>query len=204
MSKSVAFFDFDGTLTQKDTLLLYLRELSGRKDFYKNLILKSPVLLSYALNLMSNSKAKEQLLIKFLKGTPTSDAYKTGNKVARLITGNLLRPEGIRLLRWHQMNNHDTVIVSASLGFWIEPWSKSNGVNDAICTKIESNDGLITGNLFGNNCYGEEKVRRIRAWTTDKPEYSYSYAYGDSLADLPMLKHVDEGYLLKSGIFERI
>ena len=55
-----------------------------------------------------------------------------------------------------------------------------------IATNLVIDQGKITGNIDGNNCYGEEKVNRIKQ-LYDLNSYSIIYAYGDSSGDRPML-----------------
>ena len=52
MNRPFAFFDFDGTLTVKDSLLPFLRKVSGSSTFYKKILFHSPVLLDICLNLL--------------------------------------------------------------------------------------------------------------------------------------------------------
>lgn len=66
MSRPFAFFDFDGTLTVKDSLLPFLRKVSGSSTFYKKILCHSPVLLGYLLKFIENHRAKEIILSSFL------------------------------------------------------------------------------------------------------------------------------------------
>ena len=60
--------------------------------------------------------------------------------------------------------------------------------------------GNISGKLEGANCYGEEKVRRIKEWFQTYGVPEYIYAYGDTKGDIPMLTMANEGYWVKGGI----
>jgi len=65
---------------------------------------------------------------------------------------------------------------------------------EIISTRLETKDGLLTGNFATPNCYGPEKVRRIRE-VVDLSAYQTVYAYGDSRGDREMLEIAHEkGY----------
>jgi phosphoserine phosphatase len=62
-----------------------------------------------------------------------------------------------------------------------------------IGTKLEVKDGILTGQLATKNCYGSEKVRRIREiYNIDECEHIY--AYGDSRGDKELLDFADESF----------
>jgi phosphatidylglycerophosphatase C len=65
---SIAFFDFDGTITTKDTLAELLKFQKGKFKYYVGLVFLSPALILYKLGLISNHRAKEILLEFFFKG----------------------------------------------------------------------------------------------------------------------------------------
>ena len=64
-------------------------------------------------------------------------------------------------------------------------------------THLEVKDGKITGIIEGHNCYGEEKVNRIKEYMQandiERAEY-YIYAYGDSQGDKQMMEYADESF----------
>lgn len=69
MKKGIAFFDFDGTLTTKDTLLEFIKYCKGNNAFYAGFLINSPFLLAYKLKIISNQAAKEKVLQHFFKNT---------------------------------------------------------------------------------------------------------------------------------------
>lgn len=85
---------------------------------------------------------------------------------------------------------HIVVVVSASIEDWLKPWCDENKVK-LIATKLEFKNELITGRFASENCYGEEKVRRIKE-VYALESFEYIYAYGDSSGDIKMLSLADE------------
>lgn len=201
MTAPVAFFDFDGTLTRRDTLLPFLRLISGTPTFAVKMTYLSPVLAAYATKLMRNDVAKEIVLRHFLRGMQPDALYSYGRKFVDTVLPGLERPEGIERLRWHKAQGHTCVLVSASLDVYLDPWARNAGFDAWITSSLAlDEEGRVSGRLEGGNCFGEEKVRRIKAWLYDKNCVAL-YAYGDSHGDLPMLSLVDEGYLWAGGKF---
>jgi phosphoserine phosphatase len=57
---------------------------------------------------------------------------------------------------------------------------------EIISTEIEISNNKITGKLSTANCYGPEKVNRLKKLLS-MDDYSTIYAYGDSKGDREML-----------------
>jgi len=185
-SKPMAFFDFDGTLTTGDTLMPFLKFVVGKPVYYIKLLMISPVLVAYFLKLLRNDVAKQWVLKWYLSGYELDTLLALGEEFSCKVIPKLLRQEGMEKLRWHQGQGHECILVSASLDVYLASWSVSAGFDALLSSKLESNSGVVSGNLYGDNCFGEEKVVRIKEWLAGrKPEETF--AYGDSNGDMPML-----------------
>lgn len=199
--RPIAFFDFDGTLTKGDSLIPFLRMVRGTPRFAMSLLASSPWLGAYAIGLMRNDRAKKALLRQTLAGMPLDELREYGRRFAGEFIPALLRPDTMARLRQHQADGHICVLVSASLDIYLEPWALDNGFEHWLVSSLHAEaNGLVNGNLSGSNCFGEEKVRRIQGLLDDIGASSRTYAYGDSQGDIPMLKVVDEGYLVNKTI----
>lgn len=84
------------------------------------------------------------------------------------------------------------VIVTASLEDWLRPWCDAQGL-ELLGTKIRRKGGIITGEIEGQNCYGAQKVARVRA-AYDVQAFDRVIAYGDSRGDREMLEFADEAH----------
>lgn len=201
---TVAFFDFDGTLTTGDTLMPFLKFVVGKPKYYAKLLLVSPFLAAYFAKLIRNDVAKEIVLKKYLAGYHIDDLRELGTRFSEEVIPRMLRPEGMERLRWHQNQGHDCVLVSASMDIYLDSWSKKNGFEAAITTQLESIAGVVSGKISNKNCYGDEKVKRTKKyWSSAMIE---TYAYGDTLGDLPILRLVGNGFMWnsKNSSFRRI
>ncbi len=191
-SESIAFFDLDGTLTSKDTLIEVLKFAKGRPRFYLGLVALSPVLMAYKMRLLSNQYAKEKMLAHYLKGMPVETFNALCKEFALTRLPRLFRKNALSELRRHLQNNTHVVIVSASPENWIQPWCQQFNIQ-CIATRLAVRDGRITGKIAGRNCHGNEKVRHILK-KYNLTHYSKIYAYGDSPDDLPMLSLATESF----------
>src|SRR5215470_6463338 len=73
MSSRIAFFDFDGTVTTRDTLLEFIRFSKGSLGLYSGFLLNSPWLFAYRLKIISNQAAKQRILSWFFRNTPLTE-----------------------------------------------------------------------------------------------------------------------------------
>lgn len=193
MSKcSIAFFDFDGTITTDDSLLRFIRFVVGDFRFIFGLVALSPILLAYKLGLIPNYKAKQKMLSWFFKGISKNAFFKVANEYSLVHIDKILRQKAMEKINWHKAQGHQIVVVSASIECWLSQWCTKNGL-ELIATKLEIKDGVVTGALLSKNCYGEEKVNRIKE-LYNLDEYEYIYAYGDSRGDQEMLKLANESF----------
>jgi phosphatidylglycerophosphatase C len=189
---NLALFDFDGTITNKDSLFDFILFSMGKATIITGLLILFPVLILYKLKIISNWKAKESVLSYFFKGWSISSFNEAASKYSNERIPFILRSNAIDRLNYHVLQKDKIVIVSASVEAWLEGWCMQNGF-DLIGTKMEIIDGRITGKLLTRNCNGVEKVSRIKEKYLLK-DYKKIYAYGDSGGDMPMLGLADEKY----------
>jgi len=181
-----AFFDFDGTITNKDSFIDFLKYTNPFYKFWFYFILLSPVLVLFKLKVISNEKAKQIVLSMFFKGEKVSEFREKAQKYATNQLPKIVKQNAVDKILWHKQQNHKVVVVSASLKCWLLPWCEKNGI-DLIATELEEKNGRLTGKLKTKNCFGKEKVRRIKEkFTINKNDTIY--AYGDSVGDKEMLE----------------
>ena len=190
--KSLALFDFDGTLTRKDSLPDFIRYAVGMSRMALGAVILAPVLCGYAARVIDNGRAKEQVLGHFFSGRKMSDLEAIGENYATTRIPKLLRAEALERLLWHRSEGHEVAVVSASPGLWLAAWVEVHGLH-LISTRLEERDGRFSGRYDGPNCHGVEKVRRIREYF-DVESFIKVYAYGDTPGDKPMLAMAHEAF----------
>jgi phosphatidylglycerophosphatase C len=185
LQKTIAFFDFDGTITTHDTMLELIKFYKGSKAYYLGMIQLSPYLIALKLGLVSATKAKEKMLTHFFNDTNVDVFNEKCRQFIETVLPALIRPAAINKIKEHLAKHHEVVIVSASAENWISQWCVQNGIK-CIATKLEILNNKITGKLNGNNCNSDEKANRIKK-EYDLSAYSEIYCYGDTKGDKPML-----------------
>lgn len=190
----VAAFDFDGTLTRRDTLWPFLLHTLGAVTVVRHALALFPTLAGYALGLIDNGVAKERVFLRCLGGMGRDELQRAAEQFALLILPGLLRYEAMQRLAWHRQLGHRCVVISASLELYVRPWAQSAGFDEVIATRLEiQEDGRISGKLSGANCFGSEKTRRLEALLGEREGYTL-YAYGDSRGDRELLSLADYAY----------
>ena len=189
--KQVFAFDFDGTLTTRDTLIAFIRYACGTPRFLFGFLLHAPLLVLMKLRLYSNGKAKQRVFSWFFKGMTIETFDALCQDFARTHR-HLLRPETVRVLEQALTERAEVLIVSASIDNWVQPFFPSVTI---LGTQIEVVDGCLTGRFLTPNCYGQEKVRRILALHPDRSAYHLT-AYGDSRGDRELLAFADEAHMV--------
>lgn len=192
--KKIYAFDFDGTLTTKDTLLEFIRFAKGSGLMYAGFLLFSPLLILMKLHLYPNWKAKQKIFSWFFKGMKINEFDLLCQTFAQQ-NQHLLRPEGKEKVRKILEEDDITVLViSASIDNWVRPFFDEFGENiRVIGTQIEIKTDRVTGRFTTKNCYGQEKVNRLKALYPQRETYEL-IAFGDSRGDKELLAYADKGF----------
>jgi phosphatidylglycerophosphatase C len=188
--KTVAAFDFDGTLTRADTLGPFLREVCGTAAFVRALAADAPRLALAGIGAGSRDDAKERMLRRLFGGRSHAELAAYGRAFGERVATTGIRAEMIERLHWHTAEGHEVAIVSASLDVYVEPTAERLGIPTVLCSRLEVDTAcLVTGNLVDGNCRAAAKLRRIRERFG---EGGYElWAYGDSAGDAEMLAAAD-------------
>lgn len=185
MNQRIAFFDFDGTITTKDTLLEFIKYSKGAFRFYLGFLINSPWLVAFKIKLISNQAGKERILTWFFKNMPREEFGKICEGFAADRIPALLRPKALKEIKELKEKGFDIVVVSASPEDWLLPWTRRTGLS-LLASRMNIQNDRLAGNLIGRNCYGEEKVTRIKE-NYDLTDYTVIHTYGDTGGDKPML-----------------
>jgi phosphatidylglycerophosphatase C len=181
--KHLILFDFDGTITQKDSFWHFLRFIIGDFKLVFGLL---GVVIKQVLQLggFDNATLKAAILSQFFKGKSKNELLSLGEKYFKAQMPLILSPKMCTLIAEYQSPNTDIALVSASIDFWLAPFAKANNMT-LICTNLEYKNGYFTGKFATPNCNKEEKALRIKA-QFDLNNYSKIVAYGNSDGDKAM------------------
>jgi len=195
-SYTIAVFDFDGTITTKDTLIDFTIYSLGRRKFIQGFFRLFPVLFSYRIGLFSGGFVKEKFLSYFFEGLEERQFNDFCNDYVLKRINEITKKEVLEKAKWHKQQGHKLIIISASIENWIKPWAQNNSFDEVIATKIEAKNGRLTGKLATNNCQGQEKVRRFLEKHPDREKY-FLYVYSDSKTDKPLLSLADKQIFIR-------
>jgi phosphatidylglycerophosphatase C len=183
--RRIAFFDFDGTITTKDTLFEVIKYHKGKAKLFAGLLINAPVLIGLKIKLISNQRAKEAILKYFFKGTElTAFQLKCDDFASRQLPA-IIRSGALAEIKKLKESGFEIAVVSASAENWIKKWADKMEIG-LISTQLETVNDKLTGNIAGQNCNGEEKAARIRS-IYKLAEFEEIYCYGDSNGDKQML-----------------
>lgn len=186
MKQRLAIFDFDGTITYKDSFLEFLKYYKGKNNFYLGFALLSPIMGLFVLKIIPNWKAKEAALSHFFKGEKMEYFSRRCKEFSEEVIPSMIRPKALQAILDHQKSGDRLIVISASAENWLIDWCKKYNL-ELLATKLEVKSGVITGKIDGFNCYGEEKESRLKEFVP-LSEYSEIFVYGDSPGDKSILK----------------
>lgn len=163
-------YDFDETIYDSDST----------KDFYFYCLRRYPKMLFsvppmfwafllYILGVKTKTRFKEKMY-GFLRYIPDIDSTLC----------DFWDKNEYKVKQWYKERHKDSdIIISASPEFLLKPICKRLGIKSLIASRVDKNTGIYTG----ENCWGEEKVLRLR---TEFPEAVCEEFYSDSLSDTPL------------------
>jgi len=188
MSK-IVIFDLDGTLTRRDTYIEFLLGYLKRCPMRLLRTIHLPfALLLYKSGWRDNSWLKEVFLNAILGDLHKTSLCQWIQDYTETLIRTGLRPGAIASLRQHRQEGCLLILATASLDLYVEPLGKKLGYDDVICTRTAwTRDGRITGTLANKNCYGREKLERVKKWLGKTGETQVDVVYSDHHSDLLLL-----------------
>lgn len=189
--KKLYLFDFDGTLTYKDTMFLFLKFYNSDKYFW-SYMKHIPIFMLVKLKLMDAEVAKKSFVASILKG---EREIKINRKVIAFFEAyypRLIRQSALDFLDKRDKENTTCFLITASLDIWVRPFAKKLGMT-LLATEAKFVDGYFTGDFQTKNNNGSEKVNRIKKEIGNQ-KFDKIIAFGDSSGDKPMLAFAHEGH----------
>jgi len=189
--KKLYCFDFDGTLTYKDTMFMYLKFYDSTK--YRIQFLRHvPLFILLKLKLAETEKVKKSFIGSILKGQSQEKIEQKSKQFFEQHYPKIVRENALDFIKNIDHNNTQSLLVTASLDIWVKPFAQALKM-ELVSTRAEFKNGVFTGNFVGKNCNGKEKLVRIKEEINDS-KYDKIIAFGDTSGDRPMLKWANEGH----------
>ena len=197
--KPLVFFDFDETLTTRDTVWLFVTFLLNQKPYrHTTRIAVCALNALLKLHLVPNHYFKKYLIRLLLREEPEREMASISARFHETYLDSILNRKIFQCLVRHRIQGNDVYLVSSNFDFVLKPLQQKWNLKGIIATQTEISAGRFTGRLLGHTCHGEEKVTRVIA-QFGKERVTQAVAYGDSASDLFLLKSVRTGYLIRAG-----
>ena len=183
MNRNLYLFDFDGTLTCKDTLFGFFK-FCFPKVYFINYLIFIPLFVVSKLKIIDAGFVKEMFISKFLKGKSYVEINQLAQNYFEQNHQELIYSKADEYIK-SLSNYNDKFIVSASVDFWIQPFADYYEMG-LICTKAKYDEqGFFTGKFASPNCNYQEKRNRIEK-EIDLSLYDQIIAFGDTKGDEAM------------------
>ena len=193
VSTSAVFFDLDKTIIARSSLLAFTKPFSTAGLISKKRMLKNVVNQYFFATVGANHAQMERLresLTAMVTGWSVDQVKEIINESIHSAIGPMIYDEAATLIEKHISDGRDIIIVSTSGKEIVEPIGKLLGATTVIATEMIIEDGKYTG-AVAFYAYGEKKAEAIKKLAAEKGyDLSLSFAYSDSVTDLPMLKSV--------------
>lgn len=181
----IVAFDFDGTLTVRDSFNAFLawRVPTGR--FALGLARLAPALAAYAAK-RDRAALKAAAIKEFLAGRTPDEVGVEAASFADSVWDKFMRPDALATWDDWKSKGATMVIVTASPAVTVEPFARRLGAEVLLGTRLKLDaEGRIAGPLAGENCRAGEKVVRLKE--RFGPDLRLAAAYGDTSGDTEML-----------------
>ena len=188
---NLALFDFDGTITYGDTFTPFIHYAVSAGRIAVGTLRLSPMIVGYKLGVVPATRMREAIVRLAFQGRGQQEVSELGARYSQQLARGV-RPHALEKIRWHQAQGDVVVVVSASLDSYLRGWCQELGLA-LICTELEHEAGVLTGNYAGGDCTGLEKARRVRE-RYDLSQYPIVYAYGDTPEDYELLRLANKRY----------
>jgi phosphatidylglycerophosphatase C len=194
----IVAFDFDGTLTIRDSFTAFLKWRTPRGRYLLGLVRLLPAAIAY-LGHRDRGRIKAAAVKEFLAGASRERLEEEARAFAKVMAPRLLRPDALEVWRRWRRKRATMVIVTASPDVVVAPFARGLGADLLLGTELAYDPlGRVSGAFLGPNCRGPEKVVRLQAQFGS--DVRLAAAYGDTSGDTEMLAIADEaGYRVFTG-----
>ena len=197
--EKLAIFDIDYTITRKETLMEFFKYLVS-KDI-KNIKFLPRALYSglmYGIKVYDEKRVKECFL-KFIENIKEKELEILTKSFYDERLSTILYEDAVNMIKKLKNEGYMVILISASPEFYIKEFYAIKEVDLIIGTKFIFENGKFVRKMSGNNCKGEEKVKRLEKVLKEKnikADFKNSYMFSDSLSDKPLLDLVGNPYLI--------
>jgi HAD superfamily hydrolase (TIGR01490 family) len=190
---TAAFFDLDKTIIAKSSTLAFSKPFQAGGLISRGAVLRSAY--SQFVYLVGGADHDQMEKMRaFLSQLCTGWDVQTVREIVADTLHNVVEPivydEAVTLIEEHRLAGRDVVIVSTSGAEIVEPIGAMLGIDTVVATRLEIVDGRYPGEI-SYYAYAEQKAIAVRELAEERGyDLDRSYAYSDSVTDVPMLEEV--------------
>ena len=189
----LAVFDVDGTLVETNVVEYYLwmrlraQPVRDWPAFMGRMLSQAP----RWLYLERRSRAEfQRSFYRLYDGLDAEEMRELGREALHAVTLRRVYPEGMRRIREHQRAGHRVLLLTGALDVVVEPLAELLGA-ELDCAHLLRREGRLTGDLAAPPPAGEARSTLLLEYAAANGiTLAESFAYADSLSDLPMLEEV--------------
>ena len=182
-------FDFDGTLTEKDSMFEFLYFIYPAKHkFHINNVKFLPFLLIYFFGFIDLKNCKN-IFLKIHLNNFTEDEIILKSSLFSQIMISKIYPKATQFLE-SLSEKDDKYIVTASLDIWMK------NIADKLNMNLIATKSIFHSRRFYSiklNCNGENKIRLIKE-NINLKKYDKIFVFGNSKKDFPMMSLATESF----------
>lgn len=191
VSRGLAVFDLDGTITRHDTLVPYLLGYARRHPGSLWRLWRLPFSLArYALGLSDRGRLKSSVIRQVMQGAPRATVEEWSEEFCRSRLPALVYPKALAAIERHRQAGDRLVLLSASVDLYVPAIARALGFDEAICTGLSWAGDRLEGRLTTANRRDQEKRRCIEQLRAAHPGLPIA-AYGNAASDFAHLKAVE-------------
>lgn len=192
--RGAAFFDLDKTIIAKSSTLAFAGRLSKAGFLSRRALLKAGIAQAYYAMFGADHNQMEKVrqeLSELTKGWDKAQIEQLVEETVDEVVAPLVYAEALAIIDEHHRAGRRVIVISSSPTEVVAPLGKYLGVDEVIGTRPEVDaEGKYTGRLEFY-AYGEGKAEALRELAEREGiSLEDSYAYSDSITDLPMLEVV--------------
>jgi HAD superfamily hydrolase (TIGR01490 family) len=191
---AVAFFDLDKTIIAKSSTLAFTRPMFKAGLLSGSTLAKAGIAQAYYQAFGADHDQLERIkdeLSAMTKGWDREEIEALVTETVDEVVTPLVYAEALAIMEEHRGAGRRVVVISASPEEIVRPLCRYLGVDEVIATKAAvDEEGRYTGQLE-LYAYGPGKAEAMREMAErEGVDLESSYAYSDSVTDLPMLEAV--------------
>lgn len=192
--KAAAFFDLDKTIIAKSSTLAFTRPMFKAGLLSGSTLAKAGIAQAYYQAFGADHDQLERVkdeLSALTKGWSRDEVEALVTETVDEIVTPLVYSAALATMEEHRGAGRRVVVISASPEEIVRPLCRYLGIDDVIATRSAVDaEGRYTGEIE-LYAFGPGKAEAMRAMAEDDGiDLAASYAYSDSVTDLPMLEAV--------------